>query len=382
MPGAERMPARPTVAMAIGAFWPGNDASGPNQSFRALRESLGAEFRFTLFARDRPFGAQASSPGKGLSDAHYLVPARPGPRGLLARLRATRPDALWLNGFFDRDFTLPLLLAHRAGLLGRTRLLLSPRGEFHPGALALKPRRKRWGRALLAPFLREVTLHAADGEELAHLRCALPRHKRFSIAANPRALPPMPVHTPQDGPLRIVFLGRIARNKGLHRALAALTKVRAPVLFTVIGPAEDESYLRECLALAAGLPPHVTLRWRGALPQSDVPQALAQADLLFLPTAGESFGHAVFEALSAGTPVLLSDKTPWRGLERAHAGWDLSLATDEPFAQMIDRFARLDAPARSVWRTGARALAEAHVVRSRAAFDTAAMLRTLLEPRS
>ena len=35
-----------------------------------------------------------------------------------------------------------------------------------------------------------------------------------------------------------------------------------------------------------------------------------------LPTGGENFGHAIFEALSCGVPALISDRTPWRDLLR------------------------------------------------------------------
>ena len=35
-------------------------------------------------------------------------------------------------------------------------------------------------------------------------------------------------------------------------------------------------------------------------------------DLFTFPTRGENFGHVIPEALSAGTPIILSDQTPWQ----------------------------------------------------------------------
>ena len=51
------MTAKPIVLVALGCFWPGNDASGPNQSFIALATALRGEFDFRVVARDREPGA-------------------------------------------------------------------------------------------------------------------------------------------------------------------------------------------------------------------------------------------------------------------------------------------------------------------------------------
>ena len=34
-------------------------------------------------------------------------------------------------------------------------------------------------------------------------------------------------------------------------------------------------------------------------------------DLFVFPTLGENFGHVIYESLMCGTPVLVSDNTPW-----------------------------------------------------------------------
>lgn len=47
------------------------------------------------------------------------------------------------------------------------------------------------------------------------------------------------------------------------------------------------------------------------------------------------------EALSAGCPVLLSDRTPWRQLEDKGIGWDFSLSEQERFTETIDMCAAM-----------------------------------------
>jgi glycosyltransferase involved in cell wall biosynthesis len=62
---------------------------------------------------------------------------------------------------------------------------------------------------------------------------------------------------------------------------------------------------------------------------------LREHDLFFLPTLGENYGHVVQEALLAGCPVLLSDTTPWRGLQALGVGWDLPLDDEAGFRAVL-----------------------------------------------
>ena len=47
---------RPVVLILLGCFWPGNDFSGPNQSFISLARALGDTFEFRVVARDGATG--------------------------------------------------------------------------------------------------------------------------------------------------------------------------------------------------------------------------------------------------------------------------------------------------------------------------------------
>lgn len=85
---------------------------------------------------------------------------------------------------------------------------------------------------------------------------------------------------------------------------------------------------------------------------------IADYHLFVLLTAGENFGNSIFEALHAGTPVLISDKTPWRGLEAMQAGWDVDLSCPDLIAAKIKEIAMLSADEYMPWRLGARALAD------------------------
>ena len=383
---------RPVVLVLMGSFWLGGDASGPNQSLRGLCNALGDEFEFRIVARDRPFGATLRTApldhwtDLGFARIAYLTAGPFSAKSLRHLLRRTPWDILVLNGMFDRDFTLPTLLMRRAGLIPKRPVLLSPRGEFGAGALSLKaPVKRLWlGFARLSGLLGGVTLHATGAVEAADIAARLPWAAPAVVAPNVRPMFPEPAHVPPapDAPLRLVFLGRITGVKNLDYALRVLGRVRSAVVYNVYGPSSDQSYADACRALAEALPPHVGVRFEGEIANGDAPPVFAAHDLMFMPTKGENFGHAIFEALASGTPVLISDRTPWRDLEARQAGFDLSLDDPQAFAAAIDAFAALPQADRLRWRAGARRAAEDGVDSAGATAASRAMLRTLRPPHT
>ncbi len=374
---------KPVVLVALGCFWPGNDASGPNQSFIALASVLQHEFEFRVLARDRAPGAAASTPplgwvNLGFAHARYLNVGPFGARGLSRVISQTPHDVLWLNSVYDREFTLPALAARAFGAT-RAPVILSPRGEFGEGALAVKASKKRLFLALArASIWRHILWHATSDTEADDMAANLPRRAQIVVAPNLRLPPPPPPFEPPGEKLRAIFVGRIVPIKGLDIALEALRQVRAPTTFDIFGPPEDEATSRHCRQIAMRLPPHIEVHWRGAASNSEIVAALGRSDILVSPTGGENFGHAIFEALACGVPALISDRTPWRDLAARHAGWDLPLGDASAFAAVLDAYAALAPNDREVWREGARAVARRYVETSGAAAASAALIRQAL----
>jgi len=63
---------------------------------------------------------------------------------------------------------------------------------------------------------------------------------------------------------------------------------------------------------------------------------------MLLPTTGENFGHTILESFQAGTPVIVSDQTPWRNLEQAGVGHDIPLDQPEEYIRALAHFAGMD----------------------------------------
>jgi len=342
------------ILTLLGVYHPGFRVGGPIKSVSALVESLGSEFAWHIICADRDFGDDAPYPGVmadqwtrvGQASVYYASPRMLRPWNLLRLLRGCRYDMLYLNGLFSlRLSVLPAACAY-VGLLRQKPVLIAPRGEFSPGALAIKAWKKRpyLGMARLLGLYSRCYWHLSTTRELDELRAVFDVSKGASFVAQnmTAAAPRQPAAaggSASGSPLSVAFLSRISPMKNLDFALRALAQVRAPIVFSVFGPEEDAGYVSLCRQLAQGLPANVEVRWCGAVPAAEVVETLSAHDLLLLPTRGENFGHVIVEAWLAGVPVLISDQTPWRGLEQKGVGWDLPLESAERFAEVIEQVA-------------------------------------------
>jgi glycosyltransferase involved in cell wall biosynthesis len=375
--------ARPTVLVLLGCFNKATEASGPTQSMIGNARALATRFRFRVVGHS----AEGDVPMQWteMSGVERLpLPANPLLPGRLRQIiRETPHDLLVCTSFFDRALTIPTLILRRLGMIPRTPMLLAPRGEFNPGALAIKSSRKSAYTRFVERLnlLRDVHVQATDKLEAEAIARALPSARSIIVGPNLRSVPELPPHrrrNPGD-PLRLVFLGRISPIKNLHVALKLLASAGIAAQFDVIGPASDRAYWRECEKLIPSVPPSVSVNIRGAIAPAEVVERLAGYDLMLLPTGGENYGHAIVDSLVAGTPVLISDQTPWRGLSEVRAGIDLPLGEPEQWLEWLRRFAAMDAGELAQWRSGAREFGERATGTAEAAAELEACLTMAIQ---
>ena len=352
-------------------FIPGFRAGGPIRSLQRIINGLHDDFDFRVVSRDRDLAASEPysdvacdrwSEAEGIK-VWYLRPPHWGP-GMIRRVIADfEPDLLYFHSFLDPSLVAMPLLLRRLGMLPRnTPALVAPRGEFAPSALRLKKRQKSAWLVVVKTLglYRDVAWQASNAMEADHIRAHWGRDARVFIAPN---LPPLfgamaaPVRRRKvPGALRVVFLSRISPMKNLEGALRMLAMTRMPMSLDIYGNQESADYWKQCERLMQGLPPHVTVIYHGNVLPEQVIQVMASYDLFFLPTLGENFGHVILEALLAGCPVLISDRTPWRRLQEKRAGYEFSLDRPEAFVEALEKFAAMDDRSFQDWSDGAAQL--------------------------
>jgi glycosyltransferase involved in cell wall biosynthesis len=109
-----------------------------------------------------------------------------------------------------------------------------------------------------------------------------------------------------DGPLRIVFISRIAVRKGVELVVELshrLSDLTSRIEIDVIG---DKTLWCDYRPLLSDLHPG-TARYHGKVPAEDVGPLVAGAAMLIQPSHYEPFALTVGEALASGTPVVASD---------------------------------------------------------------------------
>ena len=378
--------AKRCVMVFVGAYLPGFQAGGPIQSVANMVAALGDEYEFLIVTRDRDHNAAAPYNGVrtdewtrvGKAHVLYVSPRLRSWWWVIRRIRAARQEVLYLNSFFDREFSMLPAILWRLGLLGRCCLILAPKGEFSPGALKIKSFRKRVyiGLTKALGLYDQVVWHASSGYEAEDIQRAMGAstakagsrrlrseqggrtHGRKVVTAVDLAGVPdrdgdAAATRKRSGELDLVFLSRIARMKNLDGALPMLRDLVGRVSLNIYGPAEDPAYWAECKALIESLPRNVSVQYHGSVPHQQVRCILARHDVLFLPTRGEAFGHVITEALLAGRPVLISDQTPWRDLESQGAGWDIPLDRPDRFRSVLQECIDMDAESYGRLCTGA-----------------------------
>jgi glycosyltransferase involved in cell wall biosynthesis len=392
---AERPNARPVVFILMAYYLPGYKAGGPVRTIRNLVGALSDEFDFRVFTSDHDFAQSAPYSGVRINEwncvegaeVFYANAAARKPRRLAAILRDVNPDIVYVNSFFSPRFSIAPLMLRRLGMAAASKpWIVAPRGEFSRGAIAIKSLKKRacMAAARTVGLHRGVLWQASSPHEAADIE------REFGVPATSIVVAPnltapverdLPGETSRRDPdrLSICFLARVCAMKNLAFAITTLARCRCPVDLHIYGPVEDEAYAESCRKLVPSAGSPLAVSWRGEVPHEQVRLVLAKHDLFFLPTLGENFGHGIFEALAAGVPVLVSDRTPWRDLDKAGVGWVRPLDDHQPFVEAIERLAAMSTDARLAMRLRAHAYATKVAASSAARDANRQLFRVALE---
>lgn len=345
---------RITVLIPTDFYVPAFLGGGPIQTLKALIEESPPQYDTWVVCTNHDLGESAplvEQPNEWLPvDRANVRYVQGGLRSLLGAFRAAADvDVIYLNSLFSPRYSLLPLILRSLGRWRGADVLIAPRGELYPGALAQKPRKKRvFLRVFRALGLHVRTMwHASTEDEARQIRSLFGEQTRVLVRENETSLPRKArTRAPRSaGPLRAVFASRLHPKKGLHILLAALAEVTEPVQLQVVGAFADGEYEEHCRSLARDLPAHVSVDFAGAAARDVVLERMHDADLMTFPTTGENFGHVIAEALSESCPVMCSDHTPWSAALSSGGGGVVSPNTPEAWAAAIDEFSAAGADA-------------------------------------
>jgi glycosyltransferase involved in cell wall biosynthesis len=343
------------ILVFIDWFRPGFRAGGPVQSCVNLIDHLKDEFDFSIitsdtdYMEDKPYAGIRSNEWITREDGvrvYYFSKARLNRRNMEALVEQEVFDVAYLNGMFSRDFTLlPLRMLKRKK--GKAKIVIAVRGMLAPSALRIKPVKKKlflWY-AKFTGLYSGVIFQSTNQQESFDIYNVKGLGEKEVLQApnlpNNTAIGNYRPRAKRSGLLKLVNVARIAPEKNLLYALQVLEKVRSRVEFDFYGPVYDREYWKLCQEQIKKIPHNVTVNYKGVLDASKVVDTLNAYHYLFMPTRGENFGHIILQSFTAGTPVIISDQTPWKDLAGKNAGYDLSLAEPERFAAVIDQCAAL-----------------------------------------
>ena len=200
--------------------------------------------------------------------------------------------------------TVPALLIC---ILRRVRPVLSVHGTLsaysfqHRKALVKKTFQNVIGKRLLS----HAVLHVTTNKEKNEVSVAVP-HSRIALIPNFIFLPTSGITFSKDKScFHLLFVGRLDPVKNVEFLIDLLNEDwNFPIQLTIMGEGPD-SYTAD---LQQRVKHNDKIVWLGNLDGDEKWRTMAHADLLVLPSRTENFGNVVIEALSQGTPVLISDQ--------------------------------------------------------------------------
>jgi glycosyltransferase involved in cell wall biosynthesis len=251
--------------------------------------------------------------------------------GRMARAVATlKPDAVLAQGFCvwqGMDAMADRLLFHPHGLEMFQGLTLRDRLIGLPF---------RW---VVGAVARRAACTVSLGGKLTPILARLGA-KRVVVLPNAVEVPAEPAaYAGHDGPLRLLFVGRFAFNKGIDLLMDVARRLAdegAPVRFDLAGDGPLLAHYQ-----AAGLPANVSLL--GRVNDAELFALYTACDALVLPTRFEGMPTVVLEAMARARPIIVSDVGACAGLvENGVHGALLPPGDTEALHRAVERFIALD----------------------------------------
>jgi glycosyltransferase involved in cell wall biosynthesis len=261
---------------------------------RWIRQALARGERFDLVHQPVPVAMRYPSPAAG-----FALPLLIGPVG------GSLPSP---EGFTTDDTSSPWFTRLRA--LDRHRLIWDPwlRASFRNADCVLG----------IADYVKEILA----GVPL----------KNFQVMSETGldALPERIDRSGRQGPVRLLFVGRLVRTKGVRDLIRALSLVGdLPVELDIVGEGPERA---PCEALVASLGLEARVRMHGWQSKEKVGAFYRAADIFTFPSYREPGGNVALEAMGYSLPLIVVDRGGPGSATSDLCAMKLSVSTPEKLA--------------------------------------------------
>jgi glycosyltransferase involved in cell wall biosynthesis len=308
------------ILIVLSFYKPGFRAGGPIQSVFNLSKLMGNSFEIFVLTQSNDFGQVEKyqiQENKWIKDENHYVKYLDSKdyniKTIISEFYKLKPNIIYFNSLFSKVTWVFLIYNFLKNNINK--IIVAPRGELDKGALSLKKNKKRIFLSLIKiVFKYNITFHATTEKEKININ-NLFLNKIFIAENIPSIITSKPIKSSKEVAItNFVFISRISPKKNLSYCVEIFKdiKVDGEINFDIIGPEEDKNYWNNVKKEISKLPNNINVRYLGEIPHSQLLEKTKEYHFLFFPTLAENYGHIIYECLSYGIPVIISDNTPWQ----------------------------------------------------------------------
>ena len=334
------------ILFFVDSFLPGYRGGGPITSVSNLTTLLKDSANILICTKNHDFGSCdiyteiVSDKATKFKDKNVIYLSKMNVLSIIKTINDFNPDVIYLNSFFSKSTQLVLFLNY---IKYNKKVIIAPRGELQDNALKIK-RIKKFVYLFFYKILKiqkNIYFHSTDVVESNSIRQLLNTNNVTEIQNAVKVYKFKPL-VKDTNVLKIIFVSRISEKKNLLFSLKLLTSITQKIIFDIYGPKEDVNYWDKCQEVINKLPDNIAVSYKGELPQQEVITVMRKYHVFLLPTFSENFGHVIVEAMQAGLIPIISDQTPWIGLQELTIGWSIPLNRETDYINAINSLCEMN----------------------------------------
>jgi len=351
------------ILICIESFEPAFKFGGPIKSVKNIISHFSNDFNFYVFTSNKDSGEILNLKNNEIDTwidrekfkIYYSSTNTFSKKKFKSIFSICKFDTIYINSLFSIGYTISCLLYFKNK---KNKILLSPRGMLAPGALTIKPLKKKIYLYIfkLLKLHTEVVWIATSDLEFNNIKDRFSKEIiKIKLAPNLSDFMKSDFieKKKKKFELNLYYVSRIVQNKNLFFALSSLSNInpKHKVNFSIIGPIEDQHYWDNCQIIINknNKRNNININYFGPMKPNDIKNHLSKQHVLLFPTLHENFGHVIMESWQSSCPVIISDKTPWNNLSDQMLGFDIDLSLKQDFVDAIENFSNMNQKEFLIW---------------------------------